>query len=72
MIFCGKCVCKHAEMDFSTIDEEGTVPCRYDRTQRTDQISWYFPCMPNSNGGYWDYASAPEEAIALWRALPLL
>jgi hypothetical protein len=36
-----------------------------------DQLSWYVPALPAlSNDIYWGYTSAPQDAVAKWRALP--
>ena len=37
-----------------------------------DQSGWYVPVFPTGNDGApaWGFTTAPDDAIALWRALP--
>jgi hypothetical protein len=41
--------------------------------ERSDQIGWYVPAIPDMEGvGYWGYTSVPQAGIDWWRKLPTL
>ncbi len=35
-----------------------------------DSIGWRIPAIPEDSGDFWLHKSAPDGAIAWWRALP--
>lgn len=42
-----------------------------DALRSSDQIGWFVPAVPlEEGGGFWGYASVPDEAVAWWYALP--
>lgn len=67
---CVACACEWEGVDLSTVDRDGTVPCR-DWRGRSDQIGYYVPAVPHPTGSYWGYTAVSTAGAAWWRTLPL-
>jgi len=66
---CVTCVCQGEDVDSSTVDARGTVPCDVGYG-RSDQIGYYVPAVPHPTGSYWGYTSVSTAGAAWWRVLP--
>lgn len=68
-LLCADCAAADQHKDISDIGAGGK---RTDELgQRTDQIGWYVPAVPDEEGvGYWGYTSVPDAGVVWWRNLP--
>ena len=70
-LFCARCAAKDQGEDISDIDASGKIGWEYG--ERTDQIGWYVPAVPDEEGdGFWGYTSVPNAGVEWWRHLPTL
>lgn len=70
-LFCAVCAANDQKKSIADIDTEGKRTG--DSGDRTDQIGWYVPAVPDEEGlGYWGYTSVPQAGVDWWRALPTL
>lgn len=53
------------------LDEDGTWEYIPEHSQRSDQIGFRLPAVPDEEGiGYWGYTSVPQDGVNWWRKLP--
>lgn len=67
-LLCVSCTCKAADVDPALVDVDGKRPARY--CEKTDQIGWYVPAVPDDDGHLWSYCSVPPGWCEWWRTLP--
>lgn len=77
---CGPCALKSALKGSNCsykgpVDEQGRVTVSYPShpeipPEKTYAIGWRVPAIPDGEGSYWGYTSAPTEAIQKWISLP--
>ena len=68
-LLCAKDAASNQNKNISDMDEGG----RYtdDLGDKSDQIGWYVPAVPDEEGiGYWGYTSVPTAGVNWWKQLP--
>lgn len=69
-LLCVDCAGSDQKKDVSQTDDDGKRPSTLG-SDRTDQIGWLAPAVPDEEGGsYWGYTSVPDAGVRWWRALP--
>lgn len=69
-LLCAKCAGRNQGKNIDNIDPAGFIGDDHDRT---DQIGWFIPAVPDEDSeSYWGYTSVPDPACDWWRNLPTL
>lgn len=79
-LLCAECAIKDQTTGSTTISKlaaKGTIVVDADGMHldeygdRSDQIGWYVPAVPDEEGvGYWGYTSVPQAGVEWWKQLP--
>ena len=59
-LLCFTCACADQHKDIVEMAAE-----------KSDQIGWLVPAVPDGEGSWWGYTSVPQAGVDAWHALPL-
>lgn len=70
-LHCAQCAAAHQGKSIEDIDSNGRRTG--ESGDKTDQIGWFVPAIPNEDEtGYWGYSAVPGPAVDWWKKLPTL
>lgn len=72
ILCCGKCKAKNVRIyrSYGTFYRPETNRCNNCLPSKLDKRGWYVPCIADSDGTIWGYASVPQELCEKFYALP--